>query len=146
MRDCPTCEAADEFGWWGPEHRLHHFILKHLARQATTSSDSPPPAPARHFLSHPTGRPNPPPPRPDPLPPIPTTPLAPDKRTPMPTTEPMPKSTPFRPLTIQIPQELYDRLAELADQEQRSISNMLRVIATRYLDGRDDAGATAATP
>lgn len=64
----------------------------------------------------------------------------------MPTTEPMPKSTPFRPLPIQIPQELYDRLAELADQEQRSISNMLRVIATRYLDGRDDAGATAATP
>ena len=49
----------------------------------------------------------------------------------------MPKSAPFRSVTIQLPQELYDRLVQLADQEQRSISNMLRVTAAGHLDDCD---------
>lgn len=41
-----------------------------------------------------------------------------------------------RQITARIPEAMFDELAGIADQEQRSLANLLRVIAMRYLEDR----------
>lgn len=51
----------------------------------------------------------------------------------------MTTDTHFRPVTARLPADVYEKLRTLAEQEQRSVSNMLRLIASQYLDGHHDA-------
>lgn len=58
----------------------------------------------------------------------------------------MTASAHFRPVTARLPVDVFDRLTELADQEQRSVSNLLRFIATRYLEDHQRDAPSAEQP
>ena len=60
----------------------------------------------------------------------------------------MPTQPTGRQITARLPQDVFDRLQQLADQEQRTLSNLLRFIAIRYLEERDRnlGGSEAASP
>lgn len=46
----------------------------------------------------------------------------------------MATQTTGRQITARLPQDVFDKLQQLADQEQRTLSNLLRFIAIRYLE------------
>lgn len=49
----------------------------------------------------------------------------------------MATETTGRQITARLPQDVFDKLQQVADQDQRTLSNLLRFIAIRYLEDRD---------
>lgn len=49
----------------------------------------------------------------------------------------MTTQTTGRQITARLPQDVFDRLVQVAEEEERTLSNLLRLIAIRYLEERD---------
>jgi hypothetical protein len=51
------------------------------------------------------------------------------------------KETPESPISLRVPPEMRARLQQIADDDMRSLSNLILLVLKKYLDGLDaDAG------